>query len=121
MRSPRGRGQELDLLSRDQRTELRGEALHKVFVCEHRRPVSAAVGVVIELPQVHELVDRAGVGLEVADQLLVLAALLERRVAELGVELDCLAHLADVERVRPELVKRHRGPPEFVVNQVAGE
>src|SRR5262245_17161947 len=97
MRSPRGRGQELDLLSRDQWTKLRGKALDEVLVREHRRPVRATVGVVVELPQVDELVDGAGVGLEVADQLLVLAALLERRIAELGVQLDRLAHFADVK------------------------
>ena len=33
-----------------------------------------AVSVIIKLPQVHNLIDRAGVGLEVSDQLLVMAA-----------------------------------------------
>jgi hypothetical protein len=35
----------------------------------------AAVGVVIELPQMHKLIDRASVGLEVPDELLVLPPL----------------------------------------------
>jgi len=36
--------------------------------------VRAAIGVVVELPEMDELVDRAGVALEVANQLLVVAA-----------------------------------------------
>jgi hypothetical protein len=38
-----------------------------------------AVGVVIELPKMHKLIDGAGIALEVADQLLVLPALLKGR------------------------------------------
>jgi hypothetical protein len=85
MRSPGSGGQQLDLLGREQRAELHGEALDKILVGEDRSPVRATVGIVVELPKVDELIDRACVGLEVTDQLLVLAALLERRVAELGV------------------------------------
>src|SRR5438552_17443095 len=107
MRSPRGRGQQLDLLGREQRTELHGKALDEILVGVHRRPVRATVGVVVELPEMDELIDHARVGLEVADQLLVLAALLERRVAEFGVQLDGLGHLADVKRVGPHLIHRH--------------
>jgi hypothetical protein len=33
----------------------------------------AAVGIVVELPEIDELIDRARVALEVSDQLLVLA------------------------------------------------
>jgi hypothetical protein len=40
-----------------------------------------AVGVVIELPKMHKLIDGTGIALEVADQLLVLPALLKRRKA----------------------------------------
>jgi hypothetical protein len=54
MRSPRGRGQQLDLLRRDQRTEFRGETLDEVLVGEDRRPVRATIGVVVELPEVGE-------------------------------------------------------------------
>src|SRR6516165_11251388 len=56
-----------------------------------------------------EFVDRAGVGLEVANELLVMAALLERREAELLVELRHFRHLADVECVRSQFVRRHQG------------
>src|SRR5262245_28393637 len=111
MRSPGGGGQQLDLLRRDQRAELHGKALDEVLVGEDGPPVRAAVGVVGELPQMDQLVDHAGIGLEVADQLLVVAALLEGRVAELGVELDGLGHLADVKRVGPHLIDGHGGPP----------
>src|SRR5712692_9195026 len=65
-----------------------------------------------------ELIDHARVGLEVADQLLVLAALLERRVAELGVQLDGLGHLADVKRVGPHLINGHGDPPESSLHTV---
>src|ERR1051326_1936650 len=106
MRSPRSRREQLDLLRREQGTELHGEAFDEILVGEHRGPVRAPIRIVVELPQVDQLVDHARVRLEVADQLLVLAALLERRVAELGVQLDRLAHFADVERARPHLVCR---------------
>jgi hypothetical protein len=121
MRSPRGRGQQLDFLGQDQRTELGGEPFDEVLVGIYSGSVRATVGIVGELPEMDELVDRARVGLEVADQLLVLAALQECRVAELGMERDRLGHLADVKRVGTHLVECHRGPPEFVVQQVAGE
>jgi hypothetical protein len=74
MWSPGRRRQQLDLLRRDERTELHREALDEILVREDRRAVRAAVGVV-ELPEVDELIDRASIGLEVADQLLVLPAL----------------------------------------------
>ena len=85
MRSPRGRGQQLDLLGSEQRTESDGKALNEILVGKYRSPVRATVGIVVELPEMDELIDHARVGLEVADQLLVLAAFLERWVAELGI------------------------------------
>src|SRR6185436_6092261 len=114
MRAPRGRGQQLDLLRSEQRTELHGKTVDEIFVREDRRPVRAPVGIVVELPQMDELIDRARVGMEVADQLLVLAAFLERGVAELGIQLDRLAHLADVQRVGPHFIDRHDDPPEWL-------
>src|SRR6266446_5563197 len=100
MWSPWGSGQQLD-----------GKALDEILVGKYRSPVRATVGIVAELPQMDELIDRARVGLEIADQLLVLAAFLERRVAELGIQLDCLGHLADVKRVGPHFINRHGDPP----------
>jgi hypothetical protein len=41
------------------------------------------ISVIIELPQMQKLVDRAGIGLEVSDQLLVVTTLLKRRKAKL--------------------------------------
>src|ERR1700676_1255242 len=67
-----------------------------------------AVGVVVELPQVHKLVDRAGIGLEIADELLVLPALLKRRETEFLVEFHRLSHRADAERGGSQLIERHR-------------
>jgi len=46
----------------------------------------AAVSIVMELPQVHELIDRAGIAREGADQLLILPALLKDRKAEFLIE-----------------------------------
>jgi L-asparaginase len=56
---------------------------------------------------VHNLIDRAGVGLEVSDQLLVMTALLERRKANLLVEFHGLRHCADPERVGSQFVESH--------------
>jgi hypothetical protein len=55
----------------------------------------------------HELIDRAGVGLEIPDELGVVTALRERREPELLIKLARLRHLADIERVGSRLVKRH--------------
>src|SRR6202048_3834172 len=93
MWAPRRGRQQLDLLCHDKRPELRGKAFHEVLVGEDPCPV---------LPPV-------GVGLEVAHELLVMAALLERREAELLVELRRFRHLADVECVRSQFVQRHQG------------
>src|SRR5216683_3858406 len=68
----------------------------------------AAVGVVIELPQMHKLIDRAGIALEVADQLLVLPALLKGRKAEFLIEFHGLPHRANAECVGSQLVECHR-------------
>src|SRR5215467_4442986 len=115
MRAPRSRGQQLDLLGGEERAKLHGEAVDEILVGEHRGPVRAAIGVVVELPEMHELVDHPRVGLEVADQLLVLSALLKRGKAELAVQLDRLAHLADVQRVGAQLIDRHDDPPEWLM------
>src|SRR5262247_426358 len=66
MRAPGRRGQQLDLLGGDEGPKLHGEAFDEVLVGEHRGPVRAAIGVVVELPEMHELVDHPRVGLEVA-------------------------------------------------------
>ena len=74
MWTPRRRRQQLDLLCHDKRSELRGKTLHEILVGEGPCPVLPPVGVVIKLPEMHDLVDRASVGLEVAQELLVMAA-----------------------------------------------
>jgi hypothetical protein len=65
----------------------------------------AAVGVVLELPQMDELVDRPGVGLEVANEVPVMASLTERRKTDFLVELHRLGHRADAERIGSQLVE----------------
>jgi hypothetical protein len=67
MRSPRGRGQQLDLLGRERRPELCGEAFDEILVGIYGRPMVSAIGVVGGLPEMDELIDRARVGLEVPD------------------------------------------------------
>src|ERR1700730_15087015 len=103
MWTPRRGRQQLDLLCHDKRPELRGKC-----------PVLPPVGVVIKLPEMDELVDRASVGLEVAHELLVVAALLERREAELLVELRRFRHLADVECVRSQI---HTAPSGILLHR----
>src|SRR5215469_17335814 len=109
MWTPRRGRQQLDLLCHYKRPELRGKAFHEVLVGEDLCPVLPTVGVVIKLPEMDDLVDRASVGLEVAQELLVMATLLERREAELLVELRRFRHLADVECVGSQFVQRHQG------------
>src|SRR6516162_6849175 len=67
----------------------------------------SSVGVIIELPEMYKLIDRAGIALEIADKFLVLPALLERREADLLIELRRLCHLADMQRVGSEFVECH--------------
>jgi hypothetical protein len=55
--------------------------------------------IIIELPQMQNLVDRSGISLEVPDQLLVMLALLERRKANLLIEFHRLGHRADTEHM----------------------
>ena len=50
---------------------------------------ASGVGIVVELPEVDELIDHARVGLEVSDQLLV--------PAELRIQLHRLRHLAHMK------------------------
>src|SRR6516164_8756385 len=104
MRSPRCCLEQLDLLRHYQRPELRGETLHEILVRKHRCPMRAPVGVVLELPQMDELVDRPSVGLEVTNEVPVVASLMECRKAELLVELYRLGHCADAQRIGPQLV-----------------
>lgn len=73
MRTPRRRRQQLHLLRHDERPEPGGETFDEVLVGEHARPVLSAICVVVEFPEVDKLIDRAGVALEVTDQLLVVA------------------------------------------------
>jgi len=87
MRSPRGRGQQLNLLGKHQGTKVGGKAFHKILVGIDRCPVGTTISIVVELPQVDQLIDHAGVGLEVANQFFVLTTFLERRVAKLGIQL----------------------------------
>ena len=109
MWTPRRGRQQLDLLCHDKRSELRGKTFHEVLVGEDPCPVLPPVAVVIELPKMDELIDGAGVGLEVAQELLVMAARLKRRESELLIELRRFRHLADVECVRSQFVQRHQG------------
>ena len=67
----------------------------------------SSVGVIIELPEMYKLIDRAGIALEISDELFVLPALLERREADLLIELYRLGHLADTQRIGSEFVDRH--------------
>ena len=67
-----------------------------------------AITIIVELPQMQKLVDRAGICLKVSDQLLVVTAILERRKANLLVELHGLRHCADAERIGSQFIEGHR-------------
>src|SRR3984893_7599219 len=109
MWTPRRGRQQLDLLCHDKRPELRGKAFYEVLVGEDPCPVLPPVGVVIKLPEMDELVDRASVGLEVAHELLCMAALLECREAERLLDLRRFRHLADIECLLSQFMQRHQG------------
>src|SRR5271163_4074002 len=116
MRPPRRSLEQLHLLGHQQRPELRGEALNKILVRVHRCPMRAAVVIVVELPEMDKLIDRAGVGLEIADELLVLPALLKRRKTKFLVELHRLCHRTDAKRVCSQFIESHR---KFLPDQYA--
>src|SRR3546814_21132326 len=67
MRSPGSRLEQLVLLGEDQRADALAE-LGEDRVGVDRLPMMAAIGVVLELPEMDPLVEAAAVGLEVADQ-----------------------------------------------------
>jgi hypothetical protein len=55
----------------------------KVLVRKHGCPMCAPVGVVLKLPEMDDLVNRPGVGLEVADEVLIVASLTQCRESAL--------------------------------------
>jgi hypothetical protein len=73
MRSPRRGVQQLHLLRHHQWAEFARETDDEISVREHGIPVRAAIRVVLELPEMHELVDHTGIALEVPDKVLVVA------------------------------------------------
>src|SRR5207247_191415 len=101
-------GHQLHLLAHHQWSELRSEPLDEILVRKYGRPVRAPVAVILEFPDVYELIDHPRVGDEIADEVLVMATLLQRRKPELGIELLRLSHFADVERVGTHFVECHR-------------
>jgi hypothetical protein len=66
--------------------------------------VFPTIGVIIELPEMHELVDRTRVTLKITHKLTVVTALLERRESELLVEFGGLGHFPDVQSVSTQLI-----------------
>src|SRR6185437_15216497 len=111
MRSPWRGMKQLHLLRHDQPTELAGETDDEIRVRVHAFPVRPPIGVVVELPKMHKLVDRPGIALEIADQLLVMPTLLQRREAEFLIQLHRFGHLPHIERVGPQFVQSHGWNP----------
>src|SRR3546814_12312995 len=70
----------------------------------------AAIGVVLELPEMDQLVEAADVGLEVADKPVGEFVV----PGEFPVDGDGFGHLADVERIGPHFVEGHRRTPRFL-------
>lgn len=108
MRSPRSGDEEFHFLRHHERTKLTGKSHDEVRICENRLPVSTTIRIVIELPEMHELIDDAGIGLEISDELFVVTTLLQGREPQFLIQLHRFAHLSDVERVGSHLVKGHR-------------
>src|SRR5262249_31729039 len=54
----------------------------EILVREHGRPVRAPVAIVLEFPDVHELIDHPRVGDEIPDEVLVVATLLRESRSE---------------------------------------
>ena len=85
------------------------------FGCEgHERPVGeqcgpmiATVRVILEAPQVNQLVDSPYVADEIANQLLAEASTLQCRPALFTIKLGRLGHLANVQSVGAELIDSH--------------
>src|SRR5580700_8095639 len=69
------------------------------------------ISIIVELPQMQKLVDRACIGLKLADQFLVMTALLERRKSNLLIELHRLGHRANPERIGSQFVEGHHALP----------
>jgi hypothetical protein len=88
-------------------------ALTKILVRVHRCSMRAAV--VVELPETDKLINCAGVGLEIADELLILPALVKRRKAKFLVELHGLCHRPDAQRICSQRIESHR---KFLPGQV---
>ena len=93
MRSPGCRVEEFHLLRLHQRPEFGREPLDERRVGEQACPERPAIRIVVELPHVNKLIDRARVRLEVTHQFLVETAFTQSRVTKLRVQLDRLAIL----------------------------
>jgi hypothetical protein len=72
--------------------------------------VAAAILIVSEFPEMHDLVDVTGVRLKVPEQFLVMACPPHGRISKFREELFRLGHLSDVQRVGPHFVKWHLIP-----------
>src|SRR5665213_2438542 len=69
--------------------------------------MGATARVVVEFPNMHELIDHAGIGLEIADEILVMAALLQGRKTQFLIQLHGLRHLANMKRISAHFVQGH--------------
>jgi len=94
MRPPGGCIQKLVLLAYQERAKITGK-IHEVIIRKQAIPVIAAIGIIIKFPQMHNLMQRAGIRDEIAHQLFIKAALLQGRPALVGIGLNRIFHLAD--------------------------
>ena len=67
----------------------------------------ATVRVILEAPQVNQLVNGPHVAGEIANQLLAEASILQRRPAFFTIKLGRFGHLANVQSVGAELIDSH--------------
>jgi hypothetical protein len=107
MRPPRRRVKQLHLLRHHKRSKLRRKAFDEIPIREHCGPMCPTIDIILEFPQMHELIYDPCIPLEVPDEVLVVPAFLQRRKAELLIELHRFRHFANVQCVGSQFVERH--------------
>jgi hypothetical protein len=90
---------------------LAAKAFHKIRVGKHGGPVRTPVSIVVELPEVDQLINRPRVGLKIANQLLVVPPFLERGVTKLRIQPDQRAQANKHPIQRAYLIRKKGAVP----------
>ena len=103
-RPPRSRLHKLYFLLLEKRSELSCKG-HEIFVREQVLPKLASFGVVAEVPQMDELMERPCVRDKITDEEFGVSSGFESWPSFIGIQLKNFAHLTHVHVVRAPLVK----------------